>query len=649
MEPVPEGEHPDLIVEAVEWLPSGGGSGLVRVRGRWRAGTGADVPPPLVVAGGSGAPVRHDSLPDPRALEDPGVWRGAYIVRGELVEDGRPLALELPDGQLTLPAATVVRPAPEPTAEPSVAPSAGGEVIDRGVLVERRARRVEAVEEAQARIAHEALDAVEGLERREAGLERQVAELTAERDALAVDRLEAEVTAEALEAARGQAARSSEALGASKGRVVALEEERVARLAELQALRSVLATTLVELDHLRLAAEVELEAHVRAEAESATLRARLETAAADAVTLTGRLAVREEARRGAMARVATVEAERDAARAEVAALKRRSVGERVAALERRPAASAEDLAGRAAALGPRPSTAPSALVDDLDRAAAALRAARPEPPAAAGPGPTVSPQVTAVDAEPTGEPWLRGALVRAAHDEPLAAARILVGLLPAQAKLLGPGVTLDYDLVITELGAFAVTVAGGAATVRPLDRPRGRRRADFRLRGSAFAFAELLAGRGRRPGRLGGSVRLSGRRARRARVLDGLPARVRSLVDAVRAGAHLEPGDVLATLPYVVDPAWTRGCAFTIAQEVRDHGSWVIGVADGAALTVQRGPVPGAPEPDATVTFTRGAFDALLRREPSPPGDRPRVRGDRDAVAQLKAWTDRVLGDPPAE
>lgn len=100
-------------------------------------------------------------------------------------------------------------------------------------------------------------------------------------------------------------------------------------------------------------------------------------------------------------------------------------------------------------------------------------------------------------------------------------------------------------------------------------------------------------------------------------------------------------------MPYAIHPSWTRGHVFTVAQEVTGPGggTWLVTVADGAPVTVAPA-TPGAPAPDATVTLTRGAFDAHLRREPPPPGERPRVRGDRAAVALLKAWTDRAQGDP---
>ena len=42
--------------------------------------------------------------------------------------------------------------------------------------------------------------------------------------------------------------------------------------------------------------------------------------------------------------------------------------------------------------------------------------------------------------------------------------------------------------------------------------------------------------------------------------------------------------------------------------------------------------------------MTREAFALLLRGETVPRGERPTVRGDRRAVARMKAWTDRAQG-----
>ena len=44
------------------------------------------------------------------------------------------------------------------------------------------------------------------------------------------------------------------------------------------------------------------------------------------------------------------------------------------------------------------------------------------------------------------------------------------------------------------------------------------------------------------------------------------------------------------------------------------------------------------------MTMSRSAFLHLLRGEPAPSGERPAIRGDRAAVALLRAWTERAQG-----
>jgi hypothetical protein len=65
-------------------------------------------------------------------------------------------------------------------------------------------------------------------------------------------------------------------------------------------------------------------------------------------------------------------------------------------------------------------------------------------------------------------------------------------------------------------------------------------------------------------------------------------------------------------------------------------------VRDGAPVAVERR--EGTAPPDATVTMSSAAFEHLLRGEPAPSGERPAVRGDRAAVALLRAWTERAQG-----
>src|SRR5690349_2314241 len=177
-----------LEIEAVEWLPSGADSGLVRVRGRWTALAAAQPGLPELVLRADGNDHRFESLPDARFARDPASWRGSYLVPGVLVAAApEALWVEWPGGvRCGLPPLVhgLASPPPAPApAEDEAEP--GGQVIDRAVLAERRARRAESAEREQARVAAEALKAVEALELQSAELERRLAEAVAERDALA--------------------------------------------------------------------------------------------------------------------------------------------------------------------------------------------------------------------------------------------------------------------------------------------------------------------------------------------------------------------------------------------------------------------------------------------------------------------------------
>jgi hypothetical protein len=150
-----------LAVESVEWLPSGAESGLVRVRGRWVDDAARQPELPVLALRATGVEHRFDSLPDARFSRDPSSWRGTYLVPAELVTvDPDALWLEWTSGARSgLPAlARGVEPRPVPGApeRPEPPEETGGQVIDRAVLAERRARRAEANEQHQARVAAEA-------------------------------------------------------------------------------------------------------------------------------------------------------------------------------------------------------------------------------------------------------------------------------------------------------------------------------------------------------------------------------------------------------------------------------------------------------------------------------------------------------------
>ncbi len=182
--PFPEG----FSVDAVDWLPSGARSGLVRVRGHRPPAVAGPLPELILSTLGPEESVqRFVSLPDPRADRDPSAWRGAYVLDARPAAEADQLWLEWPGGRriqlppLAIPANQVAQAESGPVSGP-IEP--GGEVVDRAVLAERRARRAEASEQAQARIAREALRAVEVLELRASELEQRVAAAEGERDAV---------------------------------------------------------------------------------------------------------------------------------------------------------------------------------------------------------------------------------------------------------------------------------------------------------------------------------------------------------------------------------------------------------------------------------------------------------------------------------
>ena len=146
----------------------------------------------------------------------------------------------------------------------------------------------------------------------------------------------------------------------------------------------------------------------------------------------------------------------------------------------------------------------------------------------------------------------------------------------------------------------------------------------------------MLAGERDKVRRFGRKAKLSGRR-KRARELAPLRDARLSLADAVKAGARLEPGLVYRALPLAIDPEWTRGHNFTVAQRIVELAplTWHVAVRDGQPLrVVERRTEARA---DAAVTMSRAAFERMLRNEPPAsrrsPADPRRPRGRRGAQA----------------
>ena len=495
-------------------------------------------------------------------------------------------------------------------------------------------------------------------------------ELGAEREALAAG-LAAERQTRAAE--RDAAVVERDQQGAAAAAVLAAEREARA-LAEVD---------LVAERERRAAAEAALEeGRSSFEADLAAARAALDADREELDRVRAELAAERQARLTAEEAVTASRHEGHTLQDRIAELDRRTAG---LAAEVRLEQAARDQADAAAASARRPDAESGRMVADIEAAAAALREAAPEPPpaepvtaapeppvepVAAAPAPPAEPPVPAAAPPPRERtrpvivsaaghpprmdavgrsarqyPPLRGAIVKLAHDDPVAAGRLIAALLPVQAAALANA--LDYDLTIREVGTYSVTVAGTWTHVKPLAAPRPRGESDFHLTADALTLAELLAGVPRHVGRLFGPARFRGSK-RRLNVLKALSATSLSVAEAARAGAQLEPGLVYRALAYAVHPSWTKGERFTIAQEITGETpeTWFLTARDGAGLAISSQAPPEGP--DATVSMTRAAFELLLRGEPLPRGARPSVRGDRRVVARMKAWTEQAQGLPSA-
>jgi hypothetical protein len=406
-ESIPASILDGLTLEAVEWLPSGADTGLVRVRGRWTPDAAHPLGLPVLCAQVGGTVSRVDSLPDAPSTRggNGSIWRGAYLVPEAVARAG--LWLEWASGErsaLPTPAGLDERAARLSVLEPEPAePDPGGEVIDRAVLAERRARRAEAAEQAQARVASEALRALDALELRDTELEARVEALAAERDLLVEqaraleqraprDEHQRRALADALAAAsaarrqtrewrlRMRAAEVARTSDAVRLRVL---ETREAAATPLRAERAEQAAALeAERGRAEQLAGVALRAREQAVAAAADLDdarrdfgRRLESAAewegrateAEAALeqARGELAERDTALSDARAELATV-------RAQVAELQVGLEAERTARAE--AGAEAETARSEAAAAGAAlraESVARAALVDELERERAA--------------------------------------------------------------------------------------------------------------------------------------------------------------------------------------------------------------------------------------------------------------------------------------
>jgi ribonucleoside-diphosphate reductase beta chain len=234
------------------------------------------------------------------------------------------------------------------------------------------------------------------------------------------------------------------------------------------------------------------------------------------------------------------------------------------------------------------------------------------------------------------------ALRRMAESDPELAARLILQSLPAAGANLPDG--LSYRLELDGLGAWTVSSLGGRAKVAEV-------LAGADLNGEAFAIstdAETLAkvASGRNPvGPLAqGRLKLRGRR-RKALALRRL-APDAGPRDLARMGLPVDADLVFRSLPYAIEPEWTRGHRFAVAYQLvgKGGGTWRVEVDDGA-VRVERGQ---GEDPDAIVRIRYSDWLRLLSGEITPSDamrlGKTEIEGRIFPVTRLGRWIDRAEG-----
>jgi ribonucleoside-diphosphate reductase beta chain len=140
--------------------------------------------------------------------------------------------------------------------------------------------------------------------------------------------------------------------------------------------------------------------------------------------------------------------------------------------------------------------------------------------------------------------------------------------------------------------------------------------------------------------------------AQMAREEPQLAARLvaKTIAGKLKLGGDVDPDLVYRSLPYLVDPEWTRGHSYLLRYGIGER-SWDIEVRDGERLRV--GEPQDGREPDAHVRISDDTFRRLIARELSPTDamrmQLTEVDGQIYPVTLLGRWIDRAQGRDDAE
>jgi ribonucleoside-diphosphate reductase beta chain len=240
----------------------------------------------------------------------------------------------------------------------------------------------------------------------------------------------------------------------------------------------------------------------------------------------------------------------------------------------------------------------------------------------------------------------RAALRRIAADDPELAARLVLMTLPAAAARI-PG-TLAYVLDLDGLGSYKVSVSAGRARVDPATGDGDD--LDFRLSTDPPTLVELATGASPMGLMLSGRLRIRGKR-RRALRLRAMSAGDIGLDEVVANGGRLDPDVMYRSLPYLIDPDWTRGHRFTIRYEVEGEGggAWCLAANDGEPMSLSG----DCEKPDAVVRLSFDTYQRMAAGELTPNEAMQRrltqVEGTLFPVTLVGRWIDRAQGRDDAE
>jgi hypothetical protein len=242
--------------------------------------------------------------------------------------------------------------------------------------------------------------------------------------------------------------------------------------------------------------------------------------------------------------------------------------------------------------------------------------------------PALSPPSAPVGAA-TRKSWLLRALRKLAKEDPVAAGRIVVGLVPAGRLAYAEPVA--YDLLLADAGCIQVTARGTATQVRQTAVARDMEDVDFRLTGEHQTLARLLvAGRLRR--RLGRRMaRVQGDR----KALAALTSLVRTplgLAELYAAGLRLDPALTLRLVALMVERQPTSSHRFTIAHR-GPEGSLYLKVAGAGRPIVADAPPLGPVA--TTIVCEPGALMGALAHIEEP---NVVIRGLTEPLELVRDW-----------